>query len=352
MSKRVLIGLSGGVDSAVSAARLVDAGYEVTAVYLRAWDEALAPFLEGMCPWQDDIADARRVAAALSIPFTVIDVRAAYERRVIEVMEAEYAAGRTPNPDILCNREMKFGLLYDLMIESRFDFLATGHYASIESKQGDFSLHRAIDSRKDQTYFLWALRKEQLARILFPLGQSTKREVRIEATRRGLPVAAKKDSQGICFLGPVSLRAYLAKRLKTQSGPVVDTTGRIVGEHEGAALYTLGQRHGLGLMGGEGESLYVTERSIATNTLVVDRQAPETNTLNAHTLHWIDEPPQPGERFEARIRHGQAPQRCAVVRTTQGSIEIRFEKPQTAVAPGQSVVFSTHSQIRGGGIIG
>ncbi|MCA9388146.1 tRNA 2-thiouridine(34) synthase MnmA [Candidatus Berkelbacteria bacterium] len=356
--KKVLVGLSGGVDSAVSAALLKEQGYEVVAVYLRAWDPLTADeALKSNCPWQDDVADASRVAAQLDIPFSVIDVREAYQAKVTKVLEREYAAGLTPNPDILCNREMKFGLMLDLAEELGFDAVATGHYARIKllatkhQAMHNTELHRALDTKKDQTYFLWTLKADQLKRIFFPLGELTKSQVRNEALKRGLIVATKKDSQGICFLGPLKLRSYLASRLKTKPGIVVDIDGNHVGRHQGVNLYTLGQRDGLGIFGGQAKKFYVVDKSFKENILVVGEQPPESAGLTAGNLNLLEDLGV-GDQLEARIRHGQEPQKCVIKELTRtGEIRVQFDTPQIAVAPGQSVVFSIGTKILGGGII-
>lgn len=349
MNDKILVGMSGGVDSSLTAALLVEAGHEVTGVYLRAWDDAIAPFLKGFCPWEQDIADARRVAAQLKIPFTVIDVRAAYRKRVVDVLEAEYAAGRTPNPDILCNREMKFGLLLELAKAQGFDAVATGHYAQILTVDGELQLHRAVDSHKDQTYFLWTLTNEQLPFIRFPIGHLTKDEVRAEAERRGIVVADKPDSQGVCFLGPVSLRTYLKERLQTRPGQIVTRDSRVIGEHEGAALYTIGQRHGLTLTSSDKGPYYVVERQLDMNQLVVDSTPPASTTVRMSDQNWLHQPAD-DQAIAARIRHGQQPQ-PTLIGFSGNVTTLKYDQPQTAVAPGQSVVCSQGSRILGGGIL-
>ncbi|MBI4032147.1 tRNA 2-thiouridine(34) synthase MnmA [Candidatus Berkelbacteria bacterium] len=384
--QRYIVGLSGGVDSALSAALLVEAGHEVHGVYLKAWNGSEVGYqrseirpdefrFAGSCPWKDDIADARRVAAHLGIPFTVIDVHEAYRARVVDVMLAEYAAGRTPNPDILCNREMKFGLLVDLVNELQYDAVATGHYARVNSEQSGvssrgsrlpltvhYSLERATDERKDQTYFLWTLTQDQLRMIRFPIGHLTKPEVRVEAQRRNLPVADKRDSQGICFLGPVELRRFLVASLATEPGDVVDRAGNVVGTHQGAPAYTIGQRHGFdvrsttclaGRRAHESRTHYVVEKDIERNRLIVDTKPPITAELTATELSWIGAAPSIDDRLEARIRHGQVPQPATIksINHESAHMNLCFEEPQLAVASGQSVVFSDGSRILGGGII-
>jgi tRNA-specific 2-thiouridylase len=349
MKEKILVGMSGGVDSSLTAALLIEQGHEVVGVYLQAWDDAIAPFLKGFCPWEQDIADARRVAAQLKIPFTVIDVREAYRKRVVEVLESEYAAGRTPNPDILCNREMKFGLLLELAKDQGFDAVATGHYARILEVEGELQLHRAVDTHKDQTYFLWTLTNEQLPFIRFPIGHLKKDEVRAEAKRRGITVAAKPDSQGVCFLGPVSLRTYLKERLKTETGDIITTDGTIIGTHEGAALYTIGQRHGLTLTGSDKGPYFVMERRLKANQLVVDTIPPTSTVATIVNVNWLQQPVD-GAVIEARIRHGQQPQ-PALIQFSGKNTTLQFTNPQTAVAPGQSVVCSHESHVLGGGIL-
>lgn len=366
MPEKMLIGLSGGVDSALSAALLVEAGHEVHGVYLKAWSEAdILPMTA--CPWKDDIADARRVAAHLGIPFTVIDVHEAYRKRVVDVMLAEYAAGRTPNPDILCNREMKFGLLLDLARDLGYDAVATGHYARVHSEElvgshrddlslaTHYALHRAGDEKKDQTYFLWTLTQGQLAMVRFPIGHLRKDEVRAEAARRNLPVATKKDSQGICFLGPVDVQDFLRATLKPEPGNTLDCGGRIVGTHQGAALATIGQRYNgsLTTTSPYAKTLYVVAKGIERNELVVDADPPTSSELAATELNWIGLVPEVGMQLEARIRHGQLPQPALITSIAHhpSLITLRFAQPQTAVASGQSVVFSNGSTILGGGVI-
>lgn len=347
--ERILIGMSGGVDSSVVAARLVEAGHEVVGAYLKAWNDDESEILKGACPWRDDIADCRRVAAQLGIPFEVIDVQAAYRSRVVDVLLSEYAAGRTPNPDILCNREMKFGLLLDLAHELEFNAVATGHYAQIVDGQ----LHSGVDPRKDQTYFLWQLRAEDLSLIRFPIGADHKETVRAEARCRGLATAAKRDSQGICFLGPVDLRTFLIDSLKLSPGDVVDRSGRVIGKHRGAAAYTLGQRHGFSVHKIDEISpvYYVVEKNVVKNRLVVATEAPATNIITARELNWFGDTPQVGMRLEARIRHGQTPQPATVEAITNTELVLRFDTQQFAVAPGQSVVCSLGTRVLGGGLI-
>ncbi len=347
--KKILIGLSGGVDSSVAAALLLEQGYDVTGVYLKAWDEALGLDAPASCPWEDDIVDARRVAAFLGIPFSVIDVKEAYYNKVVEFLKSEYANGRTPNPDILCNREMKFGIMLDVARELGFDYIATGHYARVDNQR----LFRGVDNKKDQTYFLWTLTKEDLKMTLFPLGDLTKAQVRLEALKRKIPVATKKDSQGICFLGPINLRDFLRRELKTKKGKVFDEQGKIIGEHSGAALYTIGQRHGFSIFGNAGTIYYVTHKNTKANTLTVSKNPPASSRFKAHQLNWINETPQKNikHNLQIRIRHGQNPIKATVEISQNNIAQITTSKPVEAIASGQSVVFSNKDIVVGGGII-
>lgn len=364
--KKVLLGLSGGVDSALSAALLIEQGFDVTGVYLKAWDESVDDNLIN-CPWKEDIADARRVAAFLGIPFSVIDVSKAYYKKVVEVLKREYQNGRTPNPDILCNREMKFGIMLQVARELDFDFIATGHYASIARKSKNkkqkiknmmslrddfkFELLRGMDKKKDQTYFLWTLTQDDLKMTLFPIGNLTKSQVRIEAKKRKLPVANKKDSQGICFLGPVDLREFLHRELYTKKGRVLNENNIVIGEHDGAALYTIGQRHGFKIHSDPGEIYFVTKKDIKNNQITVSKKIPKSKKLTAKNLNWISEMPKVNDVLEARIRHGQAPQKAIVLKSNKELIKIAFMQSVEARASGQSVVLSKNNIVLGGGII-
>lgn len=367
-NKKVLVGLSGGVDSSLTAALLIEQGYDVTGVYLKAWDEALGLDAPASCPWEDDIVDARRVAAFLGIPFSVIDVKDAYYNKVVSFLKSEYAAGRTPNPDILCNREMKFGIMLQVARELGFDYIATGHYARVQARQlkikneklknkeslrDDYSLLRGKDNKKDQTYFLWTLTQDDLKMTLFPLGELTKDKVRIEALKRKLPVATKKDSQGICFLGPINLRDFLKRELKTKKGNVLNEQGKIIGEHLGAAVYTIGQRHGFTVFGDSGTVYYIVSKNTKKNELIVSKNSPTSNKFKADQLNFINKELPKGivHNLEIRIRHGQNPLKATLKIDSKNIAHITTIKPVEAVAPGQSVVFSNKDIVLGGGVI-
>ena len=274
MNKRVYLGMSGGVDSSVSALLLRDQGYDVTGIYMKNWSEDLP----GMhCPWAEDLADAKRVATSLDLDFEVWDFEADYKTRVVDYMLSEFQKGHTPNPDVVCNELVKFKLFYDRAIERGADYIATGHYARAE----DANLLRAVDENKDQTYFLYRMSDEATARTLFPIGHLTKPEVKKIAAERGLDVATKKESMGICFVGEVGIKDFLSNYLKTIPGEIREVeTNQILGYHDGAIFYTIGQRHGLYL--GGGLPYYVVKKDLSKNLVYVSRD------LN-HPELWADQ---------------------------------------------------------------
>lgn len=355
MSKKVLMAMSGGVDSSVSAVLLIEQGYEVIGAFMKNWsgdvhgpcDEGQAE-LEAECGWRAERQDALRVATHLGIEFHTFDFEAEYRTHVIDNLFEEYAAGRTPNPDVLCNKFIKFDLLFREADRLGCAYVATGHYARIK----DGKILRGIDGNKDQTYFLWAVNSTIVNRLLFPVGELTKPEVREVAQKAGLSVAKKKDSTGICFVGEVNLKTFLQARLPKNPGRIVTVDGKLVGMHDGLAFYTLGQRQGVETGGGTTVPLYVIEKRQETNELVVGSNFHErlfTQELVATKCHFFDTPTD-SFSCEAQIRYRQEPQVCTVV-FEKNEAHVTFDQPQRAVTPGQSIVFYQGDVLLGGGII-
>lgn len=383
LKRKVFVGLSGGVDSSVAAYLSQKQGYDVTGVFIRSFN------VDGCA--ERDVEDARRAAAHLGIPFYVFDFEKEYKKEVVEYMVNGYRNGLTPNPDVMCNKEIKFGLFLDKALEMGADYIATGHYVrflcspstpahqgvsgatpkSYPSSQGcQTSLLQARDLNKDQSYFLWTLTQEQLKHCLFPIGDYVKPEVREIARKAGLPTAEKKDSQGICFLGEVALDEFLKDYIKPKKGPVVDTKGRKIGEHEGIFFYTIGQRHGLGL--GGGEPYYISDKILETNTLVVAQGSDNpalfkkeieiadvhfinpnnpleaTSNISAKAKTWASPRRQPEQgywispnklRVMARVRYRQPLIPATLIEEGNGKYKLVFKRPVKFVAPGQSAVF-------------
>lgn len=338
--KKVYVGLSGGVDSSVTAALLQSQGADVHGVFIQGW---YPPELE--CTWREDRHDAMRVAAHLAIPFTTLDASAEYKQFVIDYLLSEYKAGRTPNPDIMCNREVKFGTFYRFALEQQADFVATGHYAQVH----DGSLYRGVDADKDQSYFLWALSKTQLPHILFPLGGLKKREVRRLAENYALPTASKKDSQGICFLGNVSMEDFLQHEFHIPEGNAYSETGAYVGTHKGALLYTLGER--VPIKGNQPGPWFVVGKNIERNELQVSHELTASNASTAVRLSSPNyhERIDPKDVLEAQYRY-HGPKVQVRLNTTDNVVSFSNEV-QESIAPGQSLVLYKGERLVGGGII-
>ncbi len=350
--KKVYVAMSGGVDSSVAAALLLGDGYEVVGAFMKNWSDTKDPGT-GICAWRKEREDAQAVADLLGIPLVTFDFEKDYRAEVVDYMIREYEAGRTPNPDVMCNRRIKFGLFLQQALAEGADLVATGHYARVGESDGGFSLLAGADPNKDQSYFLHTMTQEQLSRTLFPIGGMMKPEVRDLAIELGLPVAGKKDSQGICFIGHVNLGDFLKRSIEPRKGPIVTTDGRVVGVHRGIAPYTIGQRHGLGI--GDAAPHFVVEKDRVRNALIVargeDPQELYSKELSAEETHWIagTAPALPLD-CRARIRYRQPLETCEV-RGAGSEVQVSFDRPQRAVAPGQFVVFYDGETCLGGGVI-
>jgi tRNA-specific 2-thiouridylase len=384
---KVYVGMSGGVDSSLAASLLVEQGYDVTGVYMKNWSQDLP----GMkCPWADDLADAKRVAVRLGIDFKVFDFEKGYKQKVVDYMIDEYKLGRTPNPDIMCNQEVKFKLFLDAALADGADMIATGHYAMVlnekteklqsvsserlraafdkgpgalsnsgcrcpEEAASNLSagvLLRAVDDNKDQTYFLYRVTGKALTKTLFPIGEFTKPQVRKMAENRNLVTAAKKDSQGICFVGQVGIREFLSGYVDLKSGDIIDKkTGKVLGRHDGAIFYTLGQRHGLDV--GGGLPYYVVGKDMAKNEVYVasdlNHDSLWLDNVDLAEVHWINDKPQVGD-YQVRLRH-RAPLVNAQLTFSGNDVKLKLADPQRVITPGQSVVIYDDQICLGGGIV-
>ena len=355
---RVIIGMSGGVDSSVAAWLLKQQGFEVVGLFMKNWED---DDTELYCTSRTDLVDAASVADVIGIELEAVNFAAEYRERVFAHFLREYAAGRTPNPDVLCNSEIKFRAFLDHARSLGADHIATGHYARVRSAGAGVELLKAVDATKDQSYFLHRLTQEQLAPVLFPLGEIAKRDVRAIARREGIPTWAKKDSTGICFIGERPFRDFLAKYLPKVPGPIATTDGETVGRHHGLAYYTLGQRQGLGVGGTkDGSALpwFVAAKDFARNALVVvqghEHPLLYRKSVDAHDLHWIAGAAPRGSTtlsLGAKTRYRMADARCLVEFGGGDGCHAVFDAPQWAPTPGQYLVFYDGDVCLGGGVI-
>jgi len=342
--KKVFVGLSGGADSSVAALKLIEAGHDVVGVFIKTWQPN---FLD--CNWEKERIDAMRVAAHLNIPFLTFDGEEAYKTEVAEYMISEYTRGRTPNPDVMCNRHVKFGAFLNFALEKGADAVATGHYARVLEDNNGYHLYRGIDTEKDQSYFLWTLTQKQLQHIMFPVGSIPKSEVRKSAKKDGLPTAQKKDSQGICFLGPVDIEDFLSHYINLKEGLVLNDRGESIGTHSGALIYTLGQRHGFQITESSNarKAHYVISRDIEKNTITVAENPPKSVEKEI-----ILEDKNEIQSFEDRELTAQFRYRgeaLSVSITEKGSLKTK--DPMPTPSSGQSCVLYRGDECLGGGII-
>lgn len=351
---KVFVGMSGGVDSSVAAALLKKKGYDVVGVFIKGWSDNRFFKDKTMCPWVTDQEDARRVAAHLGIPFYTFDFEKEYRKKVVEYMVKAYKAGITPNPDVMCNKEIKFGVFFEKARKLGADFVSTGHHARVVRRAGVAQLCAGKDVNKDQSYFLWTLTQKQLARTLMPVGEYTKEKVREMARDLNLPTAEKKDSQGLCFVGEVNVHDFLKSMIKPKKGKIVTTSGNVVGEHEGVMFYTIGQRHGIGSPGG-GMPYYVVDKDIQKNILYVGEGVGDAELykkeMDVAEYSWsAGKAPKFPCTCMARIRYRQPLQKCTVLKK-KGKLHVVFAESQRAVTPGQSIVLYRGNIVIGGGVI-
>lgn len=353
-SPLVILGMSGGVDSSVAAHLLLEQGYRVEGLFMVNWDEDE----DGYCTAAADFQDARKVAEKLGIPLHKVNFAKEYRERVFQYFLDEYRAGRTPNPDVLCNREIKFGVCFDYAMRLGADFIATGHYARVEHAPR-VRLLKGLDANKDQSYFLAAVSQSALARTLFPIGHLPKSEVRRIAKSLALPVHDKKDSTGICFIGERPFEQFLSQYLPAQPGVIETVEGERIGAHRGLMYYTLGQRQGLGIGGTRNHAeapWYVVDKDLKRNVLIVGQGANHpalfSGGLTASGLHWIaGAPPAASFRCMAKVRYRQADQPCQVTVCADERTRVDFDQPQRAVTPGQFAVFYSGAECLGSGVI-
>lgn len=347
-NKKIVVGMSGGVDSSVSALLLKEQGYDVIGLFMKNWEENDE---HGVCKASKELDDVALVCEQLKIPYYAVNFTQEYQSQVFEYFLEEFKKGNTPNPDILCNREIKFKVLLDKALELGAAYLATGHYCQTDHIQ----LLKGADANKDQSYFLYTLNSEILQKVLFPVGHLTKKETRALAVQHGLATAEKKDSTGICFIGERNFKAFLNQYLPFKSGDFETLAGKVVGKHDGCAFYTIGQRKGLDI-GGAGEAWYVVGKDVPRNVVYIEQGSEHPAlycaALSAHSLSWVTGSPSSFPfHCRAKIRYRQEDQECVIEKIEDGCAYVTFPKPQRAVTPSQSIVFYRDQVCLGGGII-
>ncbi|MFY7843341.1 MAG: tRNA 2-thiouridine(34) synthase MnmA [Rhabdochlamydiaceae bacterium] len=351
MNHTVIVGMSGGVDSSVTALLLKQQGYNVISLFMKNWEEKNA---QGVCLAEQDYEDVRKVCDQIDIPYYGVNFVEEYQNQVFAYFLKDLQAGYTPNPDVLCNREIKFKVFLEKAKQLGADFLATGHYARILQGENHHFLQKGKDPHKDQSYFLYTLKETILKNVLFPIGNYHKKEIREIAKKHHLATADKKDSTGICFIGKRNFKQFLQNYLPYQKGEFKTLSGKTVGHHEGTAYYTIGQRKGLGI-GGQGDAWFVVDKDVSQNLIFVEQGHDHPSlyqlTLTASDLSWVNESPSIPFQCTAKIRYRQEDQPCYIEKIEDGIAHVRFLNPQRAITPHQSIVFYQNDRCLGGGLI-
>lgn len=348
--KRVYVGVSGGVDSSVALALLKDQGFDVTGVFLKVWSPDFLP-----CEWRDERRSAMRVCAHLGVPFKTIDCEEEYKKQIVDYMIREYTAGRTPNPDVFCNKYIKFGVFLKKALEEGVDFVATGHYAQITKQDTQYYVTEAVDTDKDQSYFLSELGQEELSHILFPIGHLTKPEVRAYAQSYNLPTAHKKDSQGLCFIGKVDMKDFLKHYIPSRQGNILNIEGEVIGNHDGSEFYTIGERHGFNLhtKTPHDTKLFVVAKDVLKNTITLGERTDEhtSGSFVLSSMHIVSPTSfDISKTYQVRMRYRQKKVDCQIS-IRDGVYVCNVREPQFGITPGQIAVFYDMSRVIGAGVI-